>query len=47
MSVKSQADDICPQIFTLAKDNDWPLCELRRETRTLEAVFNELIAADG
>ncbi|NOX80376.1 MAG: ATP-binding cassette domain-containing protein [Deltaproteobacteria bacterium] len=47
LSVQSQADDICPQIFTLAKDNDWPLCELRRETRTLEAVFNELIAADG
>ncbi|GBE52034.1 putative ABC transporter ATP-binding protein YxlF [bacterium BMS3Bbin14] len=47
LSVKSQADDICPRIFTLAKDNDWPLCELRRETRTLEAVFNELIAADG
>ncbi len=47
LSVQSRADDICPQIFTLAKDNDWPLCELRRETRTLEAVFNELIAADG
>lgn len=47
LSVQSQADDICPQLFTLAKDNDWPLCELRRETRTLEAVFNELIAADG
>ncbi len=47
LSVQSQADDICPQIFILAKNNDWPLCELRRETKTLEAVFNELIAAEG
>lgn len=47
LSVRSLAGDICPQIFTLARDNDWPLCELRRETRTLEAVFNEIIAADG
>jgi len=47
LSVQSQADDICPQIFSLAKNDDWPLCELRRETRTLEAVFNELTVADG
>lgn len=39
--------DLCPQIFTLAKENDWPLHELRREVRTLESVFNELTAADG
>lgn len=47
LSVQSQEVDICPQIFSLAKNNDWPLCELRRETRTLEAVFNELTVADG
>lgn len=47
LRVQSGATDICPQIFALAKENDWPLCELRRETRTLEAVFNELTAADG
>ena len=39
--------DLCPAIFGLAKEHDWPLCELKREVRTLEAVFNELIAADG
>jgi ABC-2 type transport system ATP-binding protein len=39
--------DICPDIFRMAKEKDWPLCELRRETRTLEAVFNELTAQGG
>jgi len=39
--------DICPRIFTLAKEHDWPVRELNRETRTLEAVFNELTAAEG
>ncbi len=39
--------DICPRIFDLARDNNWPLRELRRETRTLEAVFNELTATEG
>ena len=34
--------DLCPAIFELAKRQDWPLQELRRETRTLETVFNEL-----
>lgn len=43
----SQAQDLCPQIFSLAKQHDWPLHELRREVRTLESVFNELTAADG
>lgn len=47
LRVQSAAADICPQIFALAKENNWPLCELRRETRTLEAVFNELTATAG
>jgi ABC-2 type transport system ATP-binding protein len=47
LRVQSGADDLCPQIFALAKTHDWPLCELRRETRSLESVFNELTAADG
>ena len=34
--------DLCPAIFELAKRRDWPLQELRRETRTLETVFTEL-----
>jgi ABC-2 type transport system ATP-binding protein len=47
LRVRSGADDLCPRIFALAKEHDWPLAELRRETRTLEAVFNELTATDG
>ncbi len=34
--------DLRPAIFGLARDGGWPLKELRREVRTLEAVFNEL-----
>lgn len=46
--VECQTDgDLCPKIFTLAKEKGWDLCELRRETITLEAVFNKLTAADG
>ncbi len=43
----SSEQDLCPNIYLLAKENDWPLCELRKEVRTLEAVFNELTAAGG
>jgi len=39
--------DLCPRIFALAKANDWPLRELRHETKTLESVFNELTATVG
>jgi hypothetical protein len=39
--------DLCPDIYQLARQNDWILCELRKEVRTLEAVFNELTVADG
>lgn len=39
--------DLCPEIYRLAKEKDWQLCELRKEVRTLEAVFNQLTAADG
>jgi ABC-2 type transport system ATP-binding protein len=41
------AEDLCPDIFLLAKENGWMLSELRREVRTLEAVFNELAVAEG
>jgi len=37
--------DLCPAIYRLARDNDWQLHELRREARTLEAVFNDLAAS--
>ncbi|MDP7545262.1 MAG: hydantoinase/oxoprolinase family protein, partial [Anaerolineales bacterium] len=34
--------DLCPAVFDLARRQDWPLRELRRDVRTLETVFNEL-----
>jgi ABC-2 type transport system ATP-binding protein len=34
--------DLCPAIYDLARDGGWPLRELRRDTRTLETVFNRL-----
>jgi ABC-2 type transport system ATP-binding protein len=37
--------DLCPAIFQLARQQDWPLRELRRDVRTLESVFNELATA--
>lgn len=37
--------DLCPAIYNLAKQENWPLRELRRDVRTLETVFNELATA--
>lgn len=34
--------DLTPAVYALARDNGWPLRELRRDVRTLEAVFNQL-----
>ncbi len=34
-----------PAIYDLARAHDWPVRELRRDTRTLETVFNELATA--
>jgi ABC-2 type transport system ATP-binding protein len=34
--------DLRPLIYQVARERDWPLCELRREVRTLETVFSEL-----
>jgi len=39
--------NLCPEIFQLAKKENWQLHELSQEVRTLEAVFNELAIADG
>jgi len=36
------AVDLRPLIYQVARDQDWPVCELRREVRTLETVFSEL-----
>lgn len=38
--------DICPAVFQLARQEDWPLRELRRDVMTLETVFNRLAAAN-
>jgi len=34
--------DLCPAIYDLARQHEWPLRELRRDVRTLETVFNQL-----
>ncbi|HNT76774.1 MAG TPA: ATP-binding cassette domain-containing protein [Anaerolineae bacterium] len=34
-----------PAIYDLARAHEWPVRELRRDTRTLEMVFNELATA--
>lgn len=38
--------DLCPAIYDLARKENWPLRELRRDVRTLEAVFNQLATAE-
>jgi ABC-2 type transport system ATP-binding protein len=37
--------DLCPAIYNLAREEVWPVRELRRDVRTLETVFNELATA--
>lgn len=37
--------DLRPAIYRLAREQGWPVKELRRDVRTLEAVFNELATA--
>jgi ABC-2 type transport system ATP-binding protein len=34
--------DLTPGVYNLARENAWPLRELRRDVRTLETVFNQL-----
>jgi ABC-2 type transport system ATP-binding protein len=38
----SDGKDLRPAIYELARQSAWPLQELRRDVRTLEAVFNEM-----
>ncbi|RME20783.1 MAG: hypothetical protein D6806_15795 [Deltaproteobacteria bacterium] len=43
--VEGAADaDLGAILFEQAKQNDWPVCELARNTRTLESVYRELSA---
>jgi ABC-2 type transport system ATP-binding protein len=39
--------DLRPAIYDLARAKQWPLKELRRDVRTLESVFNDLVTAAG
>ncbi len=41
----AEGTDLRPAIYELARQEDWPLRELRRDVRTLETVFNELATA--
>jgi ABC-2 type transport system ATP-binding protein len=41
----AEGTDLCPAIYNLAREEGWSLRELRRDVRTLEAVFNELAMA--
>ncbi len=34
--------DLCPAVYDLARSENWPVRELRRDVRTLETVFNQL-----
>jgi ABC-2 type transport system ATP-binding protein len=34
--------DLCPAVYELARSENWPVRELRRDVRTLETVFNQL-----
>lgn len=42
----SSDNDLCPAIYDLARQHNWPLRELRRDVRTLESVFNQLTTGD-
>ena len=37
--------DLCPAVYDLARQQNWPVRELRRDVRTLETVFNQLATA--
>ncbi len=44
VGAEGDQDQLCPAIYGLARQHDWPLRELRRDVRTLESVFNQLAA---
>ena len=39
--------DLCPRIYQLCREQDWLLYELRKDVRTLEAIFKDLAATQG
>jgi ABC-2 type transport system ATP-binding protein len=46
-SAGRQPLDLRPAVYNLAREQGWSLKELRRDVRTLEAVFNELAITAG
>jgi len=42
LSTDNGGGDLSAVVYELARDEGWPLRELRRDARTLESVFNEL-----
>jgi ABC-2 type transport system ATP-binding protein len=46
-STGRQPLDLRPAVYNLAREQGWSLKELRRDVRTLEAVFNELAITAG
>ena len=41
----NQQADLCPSIYDLARAKAWPVRELRRDAKTLENVFNNLVTS--
>ena len=39
--------DLCPHIYDLVRQKAWRLAELRKDVKTLESVFNELVREGG
>jgi ABC-2 type transport system ATP-binding protein len=39
----TQEADLCPHIYELARTQAWPVREVRRDAKTLESVFNNLV----
>ena len=37
--------DLCPAIYNIARTQEWPVRELRRDAKTLESVFNNLVTS--
>ena len=37
--------DLCPALYDLARAHAWPVREVRRDAKTLESVFNQLVTA--
>jgi ABC-2 type transport system ATP-binding protein len=38
-------ENLCPAIYDLARQQDWPVRELRQDRHTLETIFNQLATA--